>query len=304
VISVVVYASDDQATIAWCLESLSQQQAAGEFEVVVLDDGSSDRTAATVAERFPQYRLVHHGQRAGWVRSLRQQLPELRGEWVALLGAHCRAYPDWLACIQKEASLGHGVVVGSGQHGDHGFLQRFQALSVHGDYLGQVAGEVEQLWDDNMAIQHGLLRQALPATDVVLSDGAGAVLLSRALHKQGAPIVYRPCIRVLHSTHSMVGMVRMWFGEMAANSIAMKLADRSSPGAGLLRLGPVAAGAFAAKRWLQGLAAMPRARTALSMSIPELAIHVLLFSLLMPVYFLGLCKELLTHRREIWGVPA
>jgi len=304
VISVIVYAHNDQASIAWCLRSLSAQQAAGGFETVVLDDGSSDRTAAIVAEQFPQFRLVRLRQRIGWVRSLREQLPGMCGEWVALLGAHCQAHSDWLTCIEREAAQGHSVMVGSGHHGEHGFLERFQAVSVHGDYLGQAAGEVEFVWDDNMVMRRDLLQEALPATDAVLSDGAGAVLLSRGLHRLGVPIAYRPAIQINHATHSVGGMVRMWFGEMAVNSIAMKLADRSAPGAGLLRLGPIAAGAFSAKRWLQGLVGMAQARAAAGIARPELPIHVVLFSLLMPVYFLGLCQELFAQRHRIWQAQA
>lgn|GEM_PF-2096445 len=303
-ISIVVYCHNDQAHIAACLESLLGQRSPGGFEVLVLDDGSVDETASVVAKGFPQFRLVSEQRRIGWVCALRRHVPHVRGEWVALLGAHCRAESDWLACIEQEAAQGHRIMVGSGQHGDRGFLQRFQALSVHGDYLGQVAGEVKMVWDDNLAIRRDLLRKALPATDAVLSDGAGAVLLSRELCKLGVPIAYRPAIRVHHSTHSLTGMMHMWFGEMAANSIAMKLADHAAPGAGLLRLGPAAAFAFTAKRWLQGLVSMCRARAAAGISRAELGMHMLLFSLLMPVYFLGLCEQLFEWRREIWRAHA
>jgi cellulose synthase/poly-beta-1,6-N-acetylglucosamine synthase-like glycosyltransferase len=289
-ITIIVYTLNDQQTIGACLQSLVSQHSESGHEVVVIDDGSSDETAAIVAGEFAQYQLLREEHTVGWVASLREHLPGFRGDVLAFLGAHCQAEAGWLASIEREIAQGEPVITGSGHHGKHGFLERFQAISVHGDYMGQTEGEVPFLWDDNFAIRPDLLRKALPQTEVPLSDGAGAVLLSRNLHKMGIPIAYRPSPVIDHSTHSLGQMFAMWYGEMAVNSVAMKRADPSAPGAGLLRLGPIVAAALAAKRWLQGVVSMSRARHSLSISHPELVLHVGLLTLMMPAYFAGLCR--------------
>jgi hypothetical protein len=238
--------------------------------------------------------LRSHNLSVGWPRCAIFQ-----GELLAFLGAHCQAETGWLAAIEQEAAKGAVVFTGSGHHGEHGLLERFHALSVHGDYVSLQEGEVPFLWDDNFAIRPGLLQDGLPETDVLLSDGAGAVLLSRNLHKMGIPIAYRPSLRINHATHSLGEMLRMWYGEMAVNSVAMKVADPSAPGAGLLRLGPLAAAALAAKRLLQGVTTMYHARRWLQVSLPEWVFHSGLLALFMPAYFLGLSREWWLNRQRI-----
>jgi glycosyltransferase involved in cell wall biosynthesis len=290
-ITVIVYALNDQETIGGCLQSLASQPSQGGHEVVVISDGSTDETAAIVARDFAQFRLLQEERTVGWVAALRKHQPSFRGDVLAFLGAHCQAEAGWLAAIEREmVRLEPQVITGSGHHGKHGLLERFQAISVHGDYVGQAEGEVPFLWDDNFAIRPDILREALPQTELPLSDGAGAVLLSRNLHKMGIPIAYRPSPSIDHSTHSLSEMLAMWYGEMAVNSVAMKRADPTAPGAGLLRLGPIAAAALSAKRWLQGVLSMSRARRWLNISLLELGLHVGLLTLMMPAYFAGLCR--------------
>jgi glycosyltransferase involved in cell wall biosynthesis len=291
-ITIVVYALNDQQTIGACLQSLTAQRSESGHEVVVLDDGSTDQTADIVSRDHPQLRLLREESTVGWVSALHEHLPSFRGGLLAFLGAHCQAEVGWLATVEREMARGDPpVITGSGDHGRQRLLQRFHAISVHGDYVSQSEGEVPFLWDDNFAIQPDLLRKALPQTQVPLSDGAGAVLLSRNLGKMGIPIAYRPALRIHHDTHSLSEMFAMWYGEMAVNCVAMKRADPSAPGAGLLRLGPAAAAALAAKRWVQSVISMSRARRWLDISLPELGLHVALLTLVMPAYFGGLCRS-------------
>jgi len=247
-ITIVVYTLNDQQSIATCLRSLVSQHSEGGHEVVVIDDGSTDGTADIVARDYPQFQLLRQARTAGWVAVLREHLAGFGGEVLAFLGAHCQAEADWLVTVEREMARDEPpVITGSGEHGRQRFLQRFQALSVHGDYVGQA--------------------------------------------EMGIPIAYRPALRIQHDTHSLAEMFGMWYGEMAVNSLAMKRADPTAPGAGLLRLGPIAAAGLAAKRWLQGLACMSRARRWLGVSLPELGLHAGLLALMMPAYFSGLCRE-------------
>ncbi len=295
-ISVVVYAQDDERTIARCLESLTLQRGAPDFEVVVIDDCSADCTPEIVARRFPQFQLVRNVRALGWVRSLREHLPRFRGAVLASLGVHCRAHEDWLSAIQEEMARGAPVMTGRGYHGE-GFLARFEAISVHPDYLGGQEKTTGFLWDDNFAVLLALLIQALPETDAVLSDGAGAFLLSRRLQDMGIAIAYRPAARIDHVTPSFGRFFEMWYNEMARNAVMMRRVDRSLPGARLLRLGPVAAGTFAAGRLLQGAQGMIRARRSLNISPLELGLHIGFLAFLMPAYFLGLCRQMLAGSR-------
>ncbi len=65
VVSVIVPARNEEQCLARCLESLVAQQGAS-FEILVVDDGSTDRTRA-IADSFPQVQVIDAGPLpAGW----------------------------------------------------------------------------------------------------------------------------------------------------------------------------------------------------------------------------------------------
>ncbi|MGD2146589.1 MAG: glycosyltransferase family 2 protein [Anaerolineae bacterium] len=298
-ISVVVYTLNDAETIEWCLSSLVDQKCACCYEIIVVDDCSRDGTPELIALRFPQVKLVGQESGQGWIVALRRALSLARGETLAFLGAHCAADTFWLATVEAEMSACPPVITGRGRHGEGRFLERFEALSVHPDYLDTVKGEVAFLWDDNFAIRPSVLEDALPDTGGSLSDGAGATLLSLELGRQGIPIRYRPSFVIDHATHSLRTIVGFWHGEMAENAIAIKLADPSLPLARRLWLGPMAAAILAAGGFWHGARAMLRKRHSLHVSLPEVVVHSCLLVCMMPGYFLGLCREIARNWNQI-----
>lgn len=98
VISVIIPAYNAAATVAACLGSLRRQRDAPSFEIVVADS-STDGTAAIVAGRFPDVRLLTSRTRRfpGDARNL--GVAAARGHLLAFLDADCLAAPDWLARI-------------------------------------------------------------------------------------------------------------------------------------------------------------------------------------------------------------
>jgi glycosyltransferase involved in cell wall biosynthesis len=67
-----------------CLESIFRQDANCSFEIVAIDDASSDDTAA-VLERFadPRLRVIRHASNQGHVKTISRGLHEARGQFVA-----------------------------------------------------------------------------------------------------------------------------------------------------------------------------------------------------------------------------
>ena len=151
-ISVIVYTMNDEKTIFWCLSSLLKQYPATEFEVLVIDDASSDRTTDIVTRDFPQFTLIKQNNAKGWIVSLRDNLLEMNGDIVAILGAHCRATENWVSTIQSLFNIG-GVdaVTGSAYHDETNFWDRFHSIVMPTYFSpGPIA---DFLWEDNFAIR-------------------------------------------------------------------------------------------------------------------------------------------------------
>lgn len=95
-LSVVIPARDEEVVLVDCLNALDRQDYAGRYEVIVVDNGSTDSTAA-VARRHGA-RLVQE-QRPGSARARRAGFAAARGAIVVSTDADSVAPEDWLRRI-------------------------------------------------------------------------------------------------------------------------------------------------------------------------------------------------------------
>jgi glycosyltransferase involved in cell wall biosynthesis len=95
-ISVIIPARDAQATLPDTLEGLAGQEVDGGVEVIVVDDGSTDETAA-VAERSPVVDQVLRAGGDGPARSRNLGAAAASAPLLAFLDADCRPASSWLA---------------------------------------------------------------------------------------------------------------------------------------------------------------------------------------------------------------
>ncbi|MCL4747164.1 MAG: glycosyltransferase [Burkholderiaceae bacterium] len=111
-ITVVVPAYNHEAYVGEALASLQAQTMPG-FDVVVIDDGSIDRTA-DIAESFarddPRFTVVRQAN-AGSHGAINRGVAEARGDWIAILNSDDRYAPGRLARLRDEARAGAHFVV-------------------------------------------------------------------------------------------------------------------------------------------------------------------------------------------------
>ena len=91
-LSVVVVTYNSSETIAACLESIGAGGAPA--EVVVVDNASTDGTAALVAERFPQVRLIANARNEGFARGANRGWRETSAPHVLLLNPDTELRPN------------------------------------------------------------------------------------------------------------------------------------------------------------------------------------------------------------------
>jgi len=127
-ISVVIVAFESAATLSRCLAAL-RAQTFGDFEVLLVDNASTDGAAQAAAKADPAIRLIEAGGNIGFAAGNNLAAGQARGQWLALLNPDAYADPDWLeqliaatqrwpkirsfACLQKAADR-PGKVDGAG----------------------------------------------------------------------------------------------------------------------------------------------------------------------------------------------
>jgi glycosyltransferase involved in cell wall biosynthesis len=126
-VSVIVPARNEEACLGACLESLAGQQGVS-FELIVVDDGSTDRTAA-IARSFSGVRLTEASPLPdGWSgksNAVYTGARQARGQWLLFTDADTVHLPGSLARAVEEAKR-HGAEMLSYSPAQelHGFIQR------------------------------------------------------------------------------------------------------------------------------------------------------------------------------------
>jgi glycosyltransferase involved in cell wall biosynthesis len=96
-ISVIVPARDAAQTLGRTLESLYAQRLDHDYEVIVVDDGSRDDTAAIARRHEPLVRLVGNEGKQGAGSARNRGVEAARAPVLAFIDADCFPTPRWLA---------------------------------------------------------------------------------------------------------------------------------------------------------------------------------------------------------------
>jgi hypothetical protein len=168
-VAVVIPNSNGAAWLPGCLDALGAQTF-GDHEVILVDNGSDDGSAALVRDRYPQVRVLGLPDRAGFAAAVNTGIGAARGEYVAMLNNDTVARPGWLAALVKtldESAPEIGAVAS-------------KMLSLDDPHLIDDAGDTLS-WSSGAA-KIGFGEQASGYTDPyeVFSVCAGAALYRRS----------------------------------------------------------------------------------------------------------------------------
>jgi len=119
-ISVVVIAYNEEANIGQCLESIFAQRGLRSFEVVFVDDASTDGTlqiAESLEKVHPELRVIHHPANRGRGAARRTGQDASRAGVVGFVDSDIRLPADWLSRTSEalmDADVVSGVAVPDG----------------------------------------------------------------------------------------------------------------------------------------------------------------------------------------------
>lgn len=84
-LSIVIVTHNSRSPVEKCLASLEAHSPASPFEVLVVDNASTDGTPDMIAERFPSVKLIRNGDNVGYSRGVNQGIQSSQGRHLLIL---------------------------------------------------------------------------------------------------------------------------------------------------------------------------------------------------------------------------
>lgn len=201
-ISVVVCAYNEERHIEDCLESLMACDYPG-FEVIVCDDGSTDRTAE-IARRHP-FRVLEL-EHAGLSAARNAGVAAASGEVVAFLDADAACHPEWPYHLALSLESESVVATGGPNLPDRGagLVERAVAASPGGPVEVLLSDDrAEHVPGCNMAYRKEAL-EAIGGFDEVYTSAGDDVDVCWKLRDRGWEIAFSATARIRHHRRDTV----------------------------------------------------------------------------------------------------
>ena len=94
-VSIVIPNWNGRELLPACLSSL-RNQAYGDFEIVLVDNCSTDDSVAVANERFPEATIIRLEENLGFGKAMNAGIRAGGSEYVAFLNNDTEASPEWL----------------------------------------------------------------------------------------------------------------------------------------------------------------------------------------------------------------
>ncbi len=104
-VSVLIVAYQSGEYLSQCIAAL-EAQTFGDFEILMVDNASTDGAPQAAARAFPKVQLIEAGTNLGFAAGMNLAASRAAGDWLALINPDAFAAPDWLATLM-EATRGH-----------------------------------------------------------------------------------------------------------------------------------------------------------------------------------------------------
>lgn len=99
-VSVIIPNWNGEFLLPACLESL-RRQSFQDFEVILVDNGSTDRSVEVARARIPALRVIRFPENRGFSAAVNAGIREAGGRLIALLNSDVELDPEWLEAMVK-----------------------------------------------------------------------------------------------------------------------------------------------------------------------------------------------------------
>jgi len=168
-ISVVIVAYESGPLLAEAVAGLAAQTFR-DFEVILVDNASTDDAPQTVAKAYPALKLIDGGSNLGFAAANNLAANQAKGQWLALLNPDAAPEPGWLA----------ELVAAAARHPD---TPCFTSLQLDAGDPTRLDGAGDVMTSAGIPFRGGYRRKrpaSLPEGEVFSACGA-AMLIDRAL---------------------------------------------------------------------------------------------------------------------------
>lgn len=194
-VSLYIPCFNAEATITESLDAVFKQSFPLK-EVIVVDDGSTDKSAA-LASRFP-VRIIRHRQRNGLAAARNTALRSIKTDFVASLDADCAAEPFWLERLMQ--SFKEPRIAGAGgrviEKNSHAVFDLWRSVHMKQSW-GDRKSSPSFLYGANTVFRKNAL-MSVSYYDEGLKSNYEDVDVSRRLKKKGWSLIYDPEAPVYH----------------------------------------------------------------------------------------------------------
>lgn len=221
-VAVIVPARNGARVLPGCLRALRRQDYPPEsYEVIVVDDASTDRTPALVREEIardwqedaPRLRLIEQSwSGAGAARN--RAVTESRADVVLFTDADCEPVPDWISAMMRPfAEAGADCVAGGYLTHQRGWVARLAQADFEQRYRRLASYDSVDVAFTHAAAYRREVFVELKGFDERMPNDGDDLELAYRLSQTGRRIVYAPDGLVFHlHPETLVQYARKKFG--------------------------------------------------------------------------------------------
>ncbi|MCJ7668226.1 MAG: glycosyltransferase family 2 protein [Anaerolineae bacterium] len=99
-VSIIIVNWNGKHHLQRCLSAVLAQTYSN-FEVILVDNGSTDGSAEFVSQQFPQVRLIRNAENLGFAKGNNIAFEFAQGDYIATLNNDTQADPHWLSELMK-----------------------------------------------------------------------------------------------------------------------------------------------------------------------------------------------------------